>query len=228
MPYLALDTSAGLAVAIVGDDGAALARSGDPEPRRHAEQLTPHVAGVLADAGLTARDLTGIVVGTGPAPFTGLRAGLVTARTLGYALDIPVLGVPSLAAVATRALDLVGSDDAQHVVVVTDARRREVYWARYARDADLGVRAVDGPGVCAPGEVPTTGATLAGRAAHLVAGDPLDPEVASELANLDPDPVALVAVALALRSHGEPTPTEPLYLRRPDAVPSTGTKRVLA
>ncbi len=255
MPYLALDTSAGLAVAVVDDDlpawttpprdGAVLVRAVDPQPRRHAEDLTPRIAEVLGSAGLSVHDLTGVVVGTGPAQFTGLRAGLVTARTLGYALGVPVLGAASLSAVALQAFALIdpsadgatsaGSPDAagtahQVVVVATDARRHEVYWARYARDRQLGVRLVDGPGVAAPGDVPTQGAVLAGRGAPLLPGShdgsPPDAPHSDVLAALDPDPVALWAVATALRAHGEPTPVEPLYLRRPDAVPAAGAKRV--
>ncbi|MCL2091642.1 MAG: tRNA (adenosine(37)-N6)-threonylcarbamoyltransferase complex dimerization subunit type 1 TsaB [Micrococcales bacterium] len=259
MPYLSLDTSAGLAVAVVADDGSVAAQVADPQPRRHAEQLTPCIAGVLDQAGLGVRDLSGIVVGTGPAQFTGLRAGLVTARTLGHALGIPVLGVPSLSAVALQAFDLFSavatdlegtedSDYPQQVVVVTDARRHEVYWARYARDPQLGVRLVDGPGVADPGDVPTRDAVLAGRAAPVLSrlgdygpagsaagwctmrlpdGDlSSDEQPDAVLAELDPDPVALWTVATALRTHGRPTPVEPLYLRRPDAVPAAGAKRV--
>ena len=229
VPYLAVDTSAGLAVAVVADDGSVAARAADAQPRRHAEQLGPAVASVLETAGLAPKDLTGVVVGTGPAPFTGLRAGLVTARVLGYTLGVPVLGVPSLAAVALRAFDLLDADDPDapgHVVVVTDARRREVFWARYARDPALGVRAVAGPGVAAPGDVAADlasghQAALAGRGATLVP----HPST-SALAGLDPDPVALVTVSLARQAHDEPNPVEPLYLRRPDAVPPASAPRV--
>jgi len=211
VPYLALDTSAGIAVALVDDDGSVAARATDTAPRRHAEQLAVHIDAVLARAGLVPRDLTSIVVGTGPAPFTGLRAGLVTARTLGRVLDIAVLGVCSLGATALAALEL--HDGAAQVVVVTDARRHEVYWARYARDEALLVRLVDGPGVGAPTNVPRAGALLAGRGAHL-----LDTTVETRFVALDPDPVALCRLAVAMRAHQVPTPVEPLYLRRPDAV----------
>ncbi len=217
MPYLALDTSAGLAVAVV--DGSTVTRGADPQPRRHAEQLAPCISTTLGEAGLSVRDLTGVVVGTGPAPFTGLRAGLVTARTLGHVLGIPVLGVASLSAVALQCFEL--SDVPQEVVVVTDARRHEVYWARYGRDGGLGVRLVAGPGVARPADVPTRGAALAGRGVALLGGSYDD-----SLAALDPDPVALWAVATAMCAHGEPTPVEPLYLRRPDAVPAAGAKKV--
>ena len=88
---------------------------------------------------------------TGPAPFTGLRAGLVTARALGRARGIPVHGVPSLDAVARAALDEL-ADEGATVLVTTDARRHEVYAARYrARGAD-DVECLDGPAVLTPDE----------------------------------------------------------------------------
>ena len=129
MPVLALDTSAAVAVALTDDAGAVLAERSDPQQRHHAELLTPMIATVLADAGVDRRELTSVVVGTGPAPFTGLRVGLVTARTLALALGIPAHGVPSLDAVALRASRVLpaGTD----VLVATDARRREVYWSLY-------------------------------------------------------------------------------------------------
>jgi len=231
VPYLAVDTSAGLAVVVVGDEGDVLARTVETEPRRHVEQLVPHIDQALAQAAVAAGDLSAVIVGTGPAPFTGLRVGLVTARTLGYALGVPVLGVPSLAAVALRALDLcdLTDDPAREVVVVTDARRREVYWARYRRDPALGVRAVVGPQVGSPDQVEADGAALAGRAVPLlIAAGRAEPvgALATELVDLDPDPAALVALALARQAHGEPNPVEPLYLRRPDAVPSVAVHRV--
>jgi tRNA threonylcarbamoyladenosine biosynthesis protein TsaB len=223
VPILALDTSAGTSVAVVDDDGAVLAAAAEQTTRQHAERLAPLIAATLSSAGLRPVDLAEVVVGTGPAPFTGLRAGLVTARAMGFALGVPVLGVASLAAVALRAFDRLEltDDPPEQVVVVTDARRREVYWARYARDAGLGVRLLAGPDVCAAEQVDAAGAVLVGRAAVLVTGVP----AADGL--LDPDPAALVALALARRAHGVPTPVEPLYLRRPDAVPSGGAKRVL-
>src|SRR5690554_2135371 len=104
----------------------------------------------MAAAQATPSDLEYVVVGTGPAPFTGLRVGLVTARTLGFAWGVPVLGVCSLDALGAQHGD---------VTVVTDARRKEVYWARYAH----GVR-VDGPAVSSPESVGATGPVV-GRGA---------------------------------------------------------------
>ena len=254
MPVLALDTSAAVAVALTDDAGQVLAQRSDAQQRHHAELLTPMIADVLAEAGVDRRELTAVVVGTGPAPFTGLRVSLVTARTLALALGIPVHGVPSLDAVAVRASRVLpaGTD----VVVATDARRREVYWALY-RLVDAGrIDVLVPPEVSAAADVAadprTAGALAIGRGAALYAdtfvrrvdGAVPGPVVApaalpgtAPLADeapdlegsglLDPDPAELARLALARLAQGRVLDTEPLYLRRPDAVPQAARKRVL-
>lgn len=220
MPVLALDTSACVAVAVLDDDGATLSHCSHPGTRQHAELLTPLIRAALADAGAAPRELGTVVVGTGPAPFTGLRVGLVTARTLGLALGVPVLGVPSLDAMALRALDRfdLADEPPAEVLVVTDARRREVYWGRYVRDAALGVRCVDGPGVGPAGSLGDAEA-IVGRGL-LLHGDALPEARLRDEQVLDPDPSALATLGLARAARGELQPTHPLYLRRPDAVPT--------
>ncbi|GEK22190.1 tRNA (adenosine(37)-N6)-threonylcarbamoyltransferase complex dimerization subunit type 1 TsaB [Cellulomonas xylanilytica] len=246
MPVLALDTSAAVAVALTDDSGVLLAERSDQQQRHHAELLTPMVAAVLADAGVDRRELTSVVVGTGPAPFTGLRVGLVTARTLALALGIPVHGVPSLDAVALRASRVLppGTD----VLVATDARRREVYWSLY-RLVDAGrIEVLAAPAVAAAADVaadPRTAGTLAvGRGALLYAdvldagagvlpGEAVAPLVADArpdldgLGLLDPEPAELARLAHERLAAGRALGTEPLYLRRPDAVPQAARKRVL-
>src|SRR4051794_25447480 len=96
---------------------------------RHGEMLAPGIERVLAEAGASAADLTGIAVGVGPGPFTGLRVGLVTARTLALVREIPVHGVCSLDVLAAEAIDR----GMEEFVVATDARRKEVYLASYAQ-----------------------------------------------------------------------------------------------
>jgi tRNA threonylcarbamoyl adenosine modification protein YeaZ len=184
---LAIDTSTPAVTAGVAklDGMEVLAERVTVDARAHAEQLTPNVLGALADAGLTVDDLGVVVVGCGPGPFTGLRVGMATAAAYGHALGIPVHGVCSL--------DAIGINTAGEALVVTDARRREVYWARY-RD---GVR-VDGPAVNAPADVP--------GAAEALELPPVYPRVAGL--------VRAVADWTA-----EPAPLVPLYLRRPDAKP---------
>jgi tRNA threonylcarbamoyl adenosine modification protein YeaZ len=167
------------------------------DARAHAERITPNVLAALADAGLNIADLGAVVVGCGPGPFTGLRVGMATAAAYGHALGVPVYGVCSL--------DAIGGQTTGETLVVTDARRREVYWARY-RD---GIR-VDGPSVNAAVDVdPGDAAAVAGSPEHaalfgLPCGEPLYPNatgLVAAVADWSTPPAALV----------------PLYLRRPDA-----------
>ena len=225
MPVLALDTSAAVAVALVTDDGAPLALRRVTEERRHAELLGPMITDVLADAGADRRDLTSVIVGTGPAPFTGLRVGLVTARTLALALGIPVHGVCSLDALALQAAEDGALAVGTEVVVATDARRREVYWARYRVTGGDDVDVVAGPGVARPAQLAedgvADGARIVGRGARLYAdllpGAPEEP--------VDPHPGVLARIALARAARGVPLPSEPLYLRRPDVMEPAARKR---
>jgi tRNA threonylcarbamoyladenosine biosynthesis protein TsaB len=232
---LALDTaSAAVSVALHDGDRVLATRTGASSPR-HVELLAPLVAEVLAEIGGKPADLTALAVGVGPGPFTGLRVGLVSARVLALALGIDVLGVCSLDAVAagavraglpvTDATDLAVADfavtDGTDFIVATDARRREVYWARYrlASAGELPVR-VGEPQVGAPTEVAREGLPVAGRGALLYPG-----ELGEALPPLDPPAADLAALAV----HGEPylVPAEPLYLRRPDASTPGARKRVL-
>lgn len=192
---LAIDTSAAVAVSVLDGDRVVGARS-EFAPRGHAELLSGFVRDAMADAGVAGADLEAIVVGTGPAPFTGLRVGLVTARTLGFAWGVPVHGVCSL--------DALGAEHGD-VIVVTDARRKEVYWARYR----AGQR-VEGPEVGAPESVVAPGPVV-GRGAVLY------PDVFGDAVAGDPDPAWLARVALVQLAAGvTELPLEPLYLRRPD------------
>ncbi|AKC40115.1 universal bacterial protein YeaZ [Mycolicibacterium phlei] len=162
----------------------------------HAEALTPNIGAACAEAGVAVGELDAIVVGCGPGPFTGLRVGMATAAAMGLALDIPVYPVCTL--------DAIGYDTTGSVLVVTDARRREVYWAGYRDGTRIG-----GPAVDAPADVSVQGYAL-------VAGSP-DHTVLFDLPVLDrqfPSPSRLVQVVDWGQSPG---PLTPLYLRRPDA-----------
>jgi tRNA threonylcarbamoyl adenosine modification protein YeaZ len=201
---LAMDTATPAVTAGVVrlEDVAVLAERVTVDARAHAEQLTPNVLAALADAGLTVNDLDAVVVGCGPGPFTGLRVGMVTAAAYGHALGVPVYGVCSLDAIGIES----GATTSE-ILVVTDARRREVYWARY-RD---GVR-VDGPAVNAPADVPAD--------AHAVAGSP-EHAALFDLPRVSPVyPTASGLVRAVADWTAEPAPLVPLYLRRPDAKPS--------
>ena len=222
MLLLAIDTSAAVTAA-VHDGAAVLAADLVHDPRHHAELLVPMVDRVLTHAGTDRSQLTAVVAGRGPGPFTGLRVGLVTARTLGLALGVPVLGVGSLDALAQQVVDAGLAADGEAFLVATDARRKEVYWARYEHRAGAAV-ALDEPQVDRPADVPVDGRRVHGRGAVLhadVLGAPGD-------GPLDPEAGALAAVAARRLAAGEDlASTAPLYLRRPDATPSGGAKSVL-
>jgi tRNA threonylcarbamoyl adenosine modification protein YeaZ len=198
---LALDTATPAVTAGVVrlDDMMTLAEQVTVSARAHAERLTPNVIEALVDAGLAMADLDAVVVGCGPGPFTGLRAGMATAAAYGHALGIPVHGVCSL--------DAIGVLTTGDTLVVTDARRREVYWARY-RD---GVR-TDGPDVNAPADVDP-------GPARAVAGSP-EHAALFELPRCEPICPTPAGLVRAVPDWSvEPAPLVALYLRRPDAKP---------
>ena len=197
---LALDTATAAVTAglVRLEDLAVLVERVTIEARAHAERLTPNVLAALADAALTMADLDAVVVGCGPGPFTGLRAGMATAAAFGHALDVPVHGVCSL--------DAIGGQTTGDTLVVTDARRREVYWARYLD----GIR-TEGPAVNAPADVqPGPARAVAGSPEHAALfGLPVSGPAS-------PTPAGLVA---AVSDWAADIPLVPLYLRRPDAKP---------
>lgn len=202
MFVLVLDTSSAAVTAAVVrvEDGVELvAEHVTINSRGHGELLAPEIAAVLAEAGLTVGDLGAVVVGTGPGPFTGLRVGLVTAAVLGDTLGIPTYGVCSLDGIARAG---------ESLLVATDARRREVYWARYVD----GLR-VEGPAVSYPADLVAPG-PVAGAGARLYAD-----VLGGELLDRDhPAALELARVALdRIRSGAPSDPLTPLYLRRPDA-----------
>lgn len=199
--------SAGVVRLTDGEAPVTLAERVTLDARAHAEQLTPNIIGALGDAGITVGDLDAVVVGCGPGPFTGLRVGMASAAAFAHAIDVQVHGVCSL--------DAIGGDTRGDVLVVTDARRREVYWARYQD----GVR-VAGPAVNAPADVP---ALLDGPVAA-VAGAPTHTTMFSlpVLEQTYPTPTGLVA---AVTDWAHADPLVPLYLRRPDAKPSQAVGR---
>lgn len=196
---LAIDTSGGMSVAVLTEDGVALASRSDAAERSHAELLAPMVQEAVTEAGVGMADLTAIAVGTGPAPFTGLRVGLVTAATLGAALAIPVWGVPSLDALAAPYRG-------QEVLAVTDAKRKEIYFARYTSSGEV----AEGPGVIRPAELEVGEARVVGTTIY--------PELGAEPAAVAAADVGRIALERA--AAGVEQPAVPLYLRRPDAVPS--------
>jgi len=204
---LALDTTTDVTVG-VARGGEVLAADRVTDRMAHVEQLVPLVHRCLAAAGATLGDVSHVVVGLGPGPFTGLRVGIVTAQVLARVQRARLHGVCSLDVVALAHAQAAEGE----FVVATDARRKEVYWARYAP----GGHRVGDPEVSSPDAVPRL--PTVGPAADLYA-DRLDAV---------PGPRTLDAGLLA--AHGLHLPsagTEPLYLRRPDAAEPTLRKSVL-
>lgn len=200
---LALDTSGRYAVvAVAATDGSVpFARAGST-PRAHAEELGP-----LVRAALQCGPVTHVVAGRGPGSFTGLRVGLAFGQILAFALGVPATGLCSLDVVATAA----GARFTGFAVV--DARRGEVYLARYAEGARLGEP-----------EVLTRGAALRRVGSQPVVGDVALLSEPDRRAAGDTvlDPVALADSAQAAVTAGIPDGLQPLYLRRPDVTLSAG------
>lgn len=131
MRLLAVETATDLVgAAVVSDDGAVVERS-HLGGRAHAELLAPAIEEVCSLAGCTLGDLDGLAVDIGPGLFTGLRVGVATAKALGQALGLDVLGVTSLDVLAAGAREVAGVDRSHRVVAVVDARRGEVFAAAY-------------------------------------------------------------------------------------------------
>lgn len=211
---LALDTATPAITVALADEQAVLAERTTVDARRHGERLAPAIDDLLRTAGASRSDLTAIAVGVGPGPFTGLRVGLVTARTLGAVLGIPVLGVCTLDVLA---LGAVRAGLGGEFRVVTDARRREVYWAAYRSTGGVPVR-LEGPHVAGPAAGAHDGPAVG-------AGAELYPEsFPHHRGPLHPSAADLAGwVARALPT----TAPEPLYLRRPDAAEPRAPKSVL-
>ena len=192
---LAIDTSLGTSVAVVG--GTIVTESATTDTRSHAEHIGVFIDRVLTDSGLTPADVTTVVVGIGPGPFTGLRVGIAAGIAFAVGRDIPVLGISSHDAVA------IGMDAC---TVVTDVRRRELAWTTY-RD-----------GVVVAGPALTTEATLA---------TDVDLTEFPDVRAVTVSAAMLATAAQRRIVRGDDLSSlAPLYLRAPDATPSNGPKRV--
>ncbi|CAN5374262.1 tRNA (adenosine(37)-N6)-threonylcarbamoyltransferase complex dimerization subunit type 1 TsaB [soil metagenome] len=201
---LSIDTSAGTSVAVVDLAGGTLSEVGEADTRGHAEAIGTMIEQALAAAGVLPGDLSGVVAGMGPGPFTGLRVGIAAARAFAFGIGKPVLPMASH--------DAVAFGRTAPTLVVTDARRREVAWSVYAApDADGFPVLVTGPHLNHPEDLDTAveGCASLGRvdAAQISAA-------------------SLGMLAERLYAAGRPFgPAEPLYLRAPDVTLST-PKRV--
>ena len=200
---LAFDTATATVTAALHDGADVVAEADGEHPLRHGEQLAPLIERLLAGAGVGRHDLTALAVGVGPGPFTGLRVGLVTARTLALVLDLPVYGVCTLDVLAVEAVDtgaVIGD-----FAVATDARRKEVYLATYDEEGQR----IAGPVVDRP-------AALATVAPVVGEGALLHPEhFPTPMGPRRPSAGWLARTVAGERA--ELYDPEPLYLRRPDA-----------
>ncbi|MDC4233618.1 tRNA (adenosine(37)-N6)-threonylcarbamoyltransferase complex dimerization subunit type 1 TsaB [Actinomyces sp. B33] len=219
---LCLDTSASTAVALVAD-GEVLARAAHDSPRHHAESVVPLLHRALLEAGLpleVARaGIDRVCVGTGPAPFTGLRAGLVSARVIARACGAPLHGASSLDVIARQGLDRLPPD--ARVFAVSDARRKELYWGCYRAEGPDDVALIGDLEVGPPQMLANQ---MGGSDALIVAADDLPAHCAPILSSdrtgptapLDPAVLARLVCARLARGDVERLGVEPLYLRRPD------------
>ena len=198
---LAIDTSAGTSVAIVASDAGVLAARESSNTRGHAEMIGVFIAECLAEARVRPRELSGVVAGMGPGPFTGLRVGIAAARAFALGIDKPVLPLISHDAVAFGLTE--------PSLVVTDARRREVYWSLYAGSDPHGLPVrVNGPALSKPDELVTPVGAIRLEVATISAA-------------------ALGLLAERMHAHGRSfAAADALYLRSPDVTLSAGPKRV--
>ena len=209
-PFLAIDTSGGTSVALV-HNGQALAEVVISDPMGHSENIGEALVEVLHEAGLKPHELGAVVVGRGPAPFTGLRVGIAAAIAFAEAIGKPLLGVVSHDAIARDFFDTISDSDraaidsGARLLVTTDARRKEVYWSLYSGlDSHGAPVCVDGPNVEKPHELQ----------------DLLDQKNVQRITT----DIALSAVSLAqvaaahLGSGRQLNDVTALYLRAPDAV----------
>ena len=202
---LAIDTSAGTSVAVVDRDLGILAQADEVDTRRHAEVIGNLIERVLAESGVSPRELSGVVEGMGPGPFTGLRVGIAAARAFAFGIGKPVVPLISHDALA---LDL-----REPLLVVTDARRREVAWSSYAPGDELGLPVrVAGPHLAFPADLETDVAGYSGY--HRL-----------DAATIPAGALGMLGERLFAAGRGF-GPSEPLYLRPPDVTPSSGPKRV--
>lgn len=230
---LGIDTSGAVSTAVArgeltGPAPEILQVRSDERSRHHDEVLLSLIDETLEAAGTDRSAITGVVVGRGPGPFTGLRVGLVSARSIAAVLGVPIHGLSSLDALAHQAFAASGpaSEGPLTVGVALDARRREVYHARYRRSTEGEVTRIEEPAVGAPADV---SAELTACDVLVGSGTGIYPELLPatlDLVHVDAGHLILAAAQLLARGE-DLTSTEPMYLRAPDAAKPTGRKSAL-
>ncbi len=201
---LAIDTSAGTAVAVLVD-GVVASKSYDANSMQHAEQIGIQIQQVLKAANKKSSEVTAVAVGVGPGPFTGLRVGIAAAKMFAEGVSVPIYGVGSLDAIAfANSLD-------QPTLILTDARRSEVFFGLYQGKTQAGVpKTLLGPGVKKQADLEVQ---LQAAGYNYV------------LTNTQVSAANLGLLGLAQLAEGSANASVVAnYLRAPDAVPAKGKK----
>jgi tRNA threonylcarbamoyl adenosine modification protein YeaZ len=156
---LAIDTSSGTSVAVL-KDGVALAEIQIADTRSHTESLGDAINDALKQAGVAPTRIKSVAVGRGPAPFTGLRVGIAAAIMFAEGAGAELFGLVSLDAIAKQEFEARGVNPAsslpnqQPLLVTSDARRSEHYWALYSGLDRHGVPiCIEGPSVNRPSDI---------------------------------------------------------------------------
>ena len=201
---LTIDTSSGTAVAVLVD-GVVVAETYDPDTMQHAEQIGMQIRKVLDAASKKSSDVTAVVVGVGPGPFTGLRVGIAAAKMFAEGVGAKIFGVGSLDAIAFT------KDLSQPTLVLTDARRSEVFFGLYQGKSPAGAPiTLLGPGVKKQVDLEAE-LQNSGQSYEIVSGS-----ISAAAVGL----LALAQIAEGIASSS----IVANYLRAPDAVPAKGKK----
>lgn len=222
MLILGIESSTAQVGCAIGGHEGVIASAHSAKGRRHAEHLTPQIEFICGQAQIELSEIGLVAVDLGPGLFTGLRVGIATAKAVAFALRVPMIGVSSLDLLAFPV-----RFTPRLIVAMIDARRGEVYHARY-RQVPGGLQRVSEPTVGSPEDVASdlfaTGAEtlLVGDGAHRYRdcfGDLARVEIADH-GSSHPSAASLVqlAHAQALREqYSQIDEIAPIYLRRPDA-----------
>ncbi|CAB4631761.1 unannotated protein [freshwater metagenome] len=201
---LAIDTSQGTAVSVLVD-GVVESDLYEADSMQHAEQIGLLIASALQSANKRSSEVTVVAVGVGPAPFTGLRVGIAAAKLFAEGVSAELIGVSPLAAIAF------GESLDEKTLVLTDARRSEVYFGLYEGKTTAGVpKLLLGPGVRKQAEL----------LAELDAAGISYRVVSSQIKASN---IGLLALA-QLSEGSADSSVVANYLRAPDAVPAKGKK----
>lgn len=205
---LAIDTSAGSSVAVVDRDRGIIVELGEADTRRHAEVIGTLITLALAESGVQIPELSGVAIGMGPGPFTGLRVGIAAAQAFAFGAGKPLVRVVSHDAVAWGHY---AAGNTGPLLVVTDARRREVYWSTYSGADEFGLpERSSGPAIESPAGLEALS---------------LDGYVRIDAAEVSAASAGLLAEGLHQHRREFAAPGA-LYLRAPDVTLSAGPKRV--